>query len=225
MFAIRCKRLVWEQFKEMGRYWISSTEMPSVLHASHFMSRKKLFEKKLGRWKKPTRGNPAIQHGIANEGEALLEGKRFVEKKLGRDVEWRRPSLVLDPWSVLSCSPDQISEDFGLEVKCPWKRALPDRKEQILDDYLIQCFVCAHVCKLDKWYLFYWNTYTRESRCFLVRENKELWEKVKRHAQDFVEILKKEDEKEGNRAKGRKDRELWAGLREELLLGVERIPD
>lgn len=226
MFALRTKQgsKTWEAMREKLTRWISSTEGASLFHASHYTSRRALFQRKIGLKKKYVGKNPAIEHGKKFEEHALEKAKELLDLKFWEEsLDWRRPGIVLDPWSVFSCSPDQICQNFGLEVKCPWKRALPEKKEDILNDYLLQCFICCHVCKLPSWYLFYLEVTTGRHHLFHVRENRELWERLKRKGGEFVDLLEAGDLKEGLRSKRKSDGEEWEEVKKELLLGVSRV--
>ncbi len=227
MFSLRCKPAgkVWEAFKEMGNFWISSTEASALLFASHYGSRRALWDKKVRRTKRKFHNNPAILHGQKFEELALEKGKKLVEDYRSENIEWKRPSMVKDPWSVFSCSPDQLAKDFGLEVKAPWRRALPEKKEDILNDYLLQCFVCAHVCKVAFWYLYYVdvNVEPHAQVLFRVNSNNEIWEELKKKGEEFVDLLEAGDEKSGRRVKKKLDVEYWEHLKKQLLEGVSRV--
>lgn len=206
--------------KQIRSSYISSTELAAVFHCSHWGSRKKLYEKKLSKTFKQTPKSAAIHHGQAFEPLALKKAMEF----LGTDLDWRKAGIVIDPFSVISCSPDAISPSMGLEVKCPAIRTLPETKEEILDDYLLQCFACIHVCKSPVWYLFYLQVSDGASVCFKFEPDWMLWiHKIVPKAKEFVEIIDVRDDKEGMRRKKKTDTDLWLPIRQEILNKVTRV--
>jgi len=223
MFSIRVRQRskLWEMLKDRGVAYVSSTELASVFHASSYGSRRKLSEKKTKGIRKPFSFNPAQNHGETFEPLAIKKASDWLDEKLGKRHDWMRPGIIRDPWSVVTCSPDQICSDFGLEVKCPWKRKLPERKEDLINDNLLQCFACIHVTKFTHWYLWFYDSYTGNSVAYRVNQNQKLWkEVVAPAAASYLESL---DSQEAFRVKRKKDGEAWNELREALLQGVERV--
>ena len=224
MFSLRVtqRSKTWEMLKERGVGYISSTELAAVFHASAYGSRRKLtMQKTSGKRKKFS--NPAQEHGTRWEPVAVRAACKFLDETLGKSHDWMQPGIIRDPWSVVTCSPDQICSDFGLEVKCPWKRKLPETREEIINDNLLQCFACIHVTKLPHWYLFYYNAYTGASVAYRVQANRQLWEEhVAPAVARYLESVEVGDP-ESLRVKHKSDGVEWEGIRARILEGVDRV--
>jgi hypothetical protein len=222
MLSLRVKQRskLWEMLKEQGKMYISSTELAAVFHASAYGSRRKLYLQKTSNVTRKY-SNPAQQHGTTYEPLAIYNACHWLNYTLGKTHDWMQPGILRDPWSVVTCSPDQICSDFGLEVKCPWKRKLPETKFEIINDNLLQCFACIHVTKLPHWYLWYYNAYNQQSVCYRINSNQALWEGV--IAPAAAKYLQSLDSPEAIRVKRRSDGLAWEAIRGQLLQGVERV--
>lgn len=208
--------------KNLMNMYVSSTELASVFHASRYTSRKKLFavkcRREIQRYDPPS---VASLHGIKYEPCAINLAKQMLGPER---TDWMKPGIVIDPWSPVSCSPDQICESFGIEVKCPWKRKLPEKTEDIINDNLLQAFACIHVCKLDHWFLFYYDAYEENFRCFKVSPNQDLWEnRILPRVREFLSWVEVGNSRLGNQIKKKNDKVAWELLREQILQGVERV--
>lgn len=226
MLSLRVKQRskLWKMLKEQGKNYISSTELAAVFHASVYGSRKKLFHDKSNKRVKRFPSSLAQEHGNKWEPVAIKVACAQLDQALEKKHTWMQPGIIRDPWSVLGCSPDQICEDFGLEIKCPWKRKLPETKYDIIPDNLLQCFACIHISKLPHWYLWYFDAYTARSVVYHIEANQKLWdEEISPKARDFLELVEIGDLKEGLRVKRKEDKILWEALRMKLLEGVERV--
>src|SRR3954471_11893377 len=213
MLSLRVKQRskLWKSLKEKGNMYISSTELAPVFHASAYGSRRKLSLQKTGNTRKKSGNNPAQAHGTTYEPLAIQAACKYLDETLGKSHDWMHPGILRDPWSVVTCSPDQICSDFGLEVKCPWKRKLTETKHEIINDNLLQCFACIHITKMTHWYLWYYNAYNGQSVCYRMNSNRELWEGV--IAPAAAKYLKSLDSPEAFRVKRKSDGLAWEMIR------------
>lgn len=226
MFSLRVRQRskLWESMRaKRGRYCVTSTELAPMLHASHYGSRRQLWRKKTGQTPRKDHNNPCMEHGNTWEPTAIRKATQFLDNILYKQHTWMSPGTVVDPWSTIICSPDQVCEDFGLEVKCPFRRPMPLHKELIINDNLLQCFACIHVCKFTHWYLFFFDSHTGNSVCYRVDQNHDLWRIIVGLAASYSASLEVGDVVELSRQKGKQDGIIWDRLRASLLEGVHRV--
>lgn len=90
----------------------------------------------------------AMKRGILLESEVLKE----CEKKLG--IKFYKCGLLLDPrYPVLGASPDAISEEYVVEIKCPYKEKTVTHyvKDEIINiKYLSQIQMQMYFCNKSK---------------------------------------------------------------------------
>lgn len=203
MFLLRMsqKSYLWSEFKRNQMNRISSTEMSSVLHCNPRMSYKKLFLLKSKREKNfPVFSSSAvlpIEHGMLFE--PIARSKIF--EKMKSDWDLKLPGCVLDPSAPLCCSPDGVffhktfDKMLGLEIKCPFlPRNMPVTKHDIKTCYLIQCFVCLHVCRADGWMLVFYDAESNRLESFEISPDSSLWKEVfLSESSRFVDLLADND--------------------------------
>lgn len=65
---------------------------------------------------------------------------------------------------------------FGLEVKVPFSRGIPQKPEDIDTSYIIQCFSCLHITGADCWYLYFYDPKDESrGRLYQVHPNPRIW--------------------------------------------------
>lgn len=155
---------IWNKFKVISRR-ISSTEMSSVVDCHPRTTRERLWKEKLGKIARKDVSHLApVKHGRVTEPIA----REWIAWEMGDEWDLKVPQMFLDPDIPVCCSPDGMFYHKtkklikGLEIKCPFNgRNMPRTKEDIHLEYLIQCFVCLHVCRADSWLLIFFFEDTR----------------------------------------------------------------
>lgn len=233
MLSIRAKQngFFWQCIKnislEKKKYLISSTEMSALFHSNKRKSKRRLFNEKTKRIKRPNIENAAVKHGRMFEDPA----RRIVQKLMGKDFELLQPGCIVDPSEPICCSPDGIFNSLisdlmiGLEAKCPFlPKNFVTEKEDIPIEYLIQCFTCIHVTRADSWLLAFFEAQSEFLSVFEIFPNDELWEDlfvpetrlfVQHMAQDNTsqaEIPKKNED----------DKKIQELIRSKLLEGTKK---
>lgn len=169
MFMLRAKQggHLWNKFKVISRR-ISSTEMSSVVDCNPKTTRERLWKEKLGKIARRDVSKLApVVHGRVMEPIA----REWIAWEMRHEWDLKTPQMLLDPDIPVCCSPDGVFYHKknklvkGLEIKCPFiLKNMPQSKEAIHLEYLIQCFVCLHVCKADSWLLIFFFEDTRDQR-------------------------------------------------------------
>lgn len=234
-----------------GLYWskkrnntkrVAASDLAALLCMHSWKSRQKLFqEKKFPHTKRESAETPATLHGRFWEQYAL--GK--VASYLDDSWELLKPGSFLDWETPFSCSPDMMisREDpengvdilIGIETKCPYSKPIPRRKEDISDEYLLQCFSCLMTTCSDKWILVFYDTPTDSAVAYEIYPDSDLWSReILPRVKRFLEMVqgssdptwidpypKKKGGKKGQNShpmrKGNKEKEEAKRLRERLL--------
>lgn len=182
MFLIRAPQQgrIWGEFKKRT-IRVSATEMSCLFDANKYTSRQKLIKEKKGMVSRKNVDNMATRHGIDHEPIA----RDLLSEKLGEDWTMKLVGCVCDPDVLTCCSPDGMlyskSGDVvkGVELKCPFRvENIPDSKEGISLQYLIQSFVCLHVTRADAWLLVFFDCRTQRLSGFEISPDSCLWEEV-----------------------------------------------
>ena len=73
---------------------------------------------------------------------------------LSTDTEWQRIGLAKTDCERIGASPDALSLDSGVEIKCPApKKHIQNVIGDGLDEYMAQVQGCMWVCERDHWWL------------------------------------------------------------------------
>jgi len=75
---------------------------------------------------------------------------------------------------------------FGLEIKCPYSRSLPNSVAEVGADYAMQCFISLYVTGAELWYLFFWEKSSGCHRMFKVTRNDQMFERVRKEMMDSM---------------------------------------
>lgn len=163
MFSLRMDQnsLIWHALRSLNIRRVSSSELAPVFHMGKFKSKRQLFLDKKGKGKPSNFSSQATEHGRTWEQVPI---RMFMDEVFPEERwEYRQPGTVLDPHTPLCCSPDmmffhrKLNLVHGLEVKCPYSTALPLKKEDIINQYLFQCFACLMITGADSWFLCYYD--------------------------------------------------------------------
>lgn len=141
--------------------WVSASDVPSVLHANPFASRRALWAWKVGAKRRPEYTGPAVEHGKLGEVEAINAIKGQFP---GHEFYQPGTVIAVDPGVKLSCSPDLVQLDGegkfvgGWEVKTPWSRVIPERADDVYWEHVWQALANSLVfCGRGNW--LFWNLY------------------------------------------------------------------
>lgn len=178
MLRARQSSSLWKAFKETNRM-ISSTEMSAVVDSNSHTSRERLFQEKLGLLPRRDLSHvPAVKHGRRYEPIA----RDLIRERMGEDWDLKVPGVVISPDLPVCCSPDGIfyhrEKDIsvGLEIKCPFNpRNVPQKKEDIKVEYLIQAFVCMNVLCSDRYLLVFFDAESNTLTGYEMYPEENLW--------------------------------------------------
>lgn len=218
----------WSSFKCNNLKRVSSTEIAAVFTLHSHKSRNQLYSEKKGLRARPTFSCPATDHGKKHEDSAI---KAFLERAIV-PADWilKKPGVISE--NRISCSPDamfvhrEMDVLFGLEVKCPFSKPIPTRKEEIQPEYLFQCFTCLMLSQADRWFLAYYHAGSARLRVFEMRPDPALWnDTIVPRVERFLEQVRDGPDAPPFGRKNKEEKAEAEALRQKLLGLMEERRD
>lgn len=208
----------------MRKNWVTASESSAALHLNPYLSRRSLWQQKLGRIDRVNYEGPAIEWGKDGEEECIEMLRRQFPSS-----QFYQPGTVLsvDPEIRLSCSPDQVELDQnyqfrGWEIKTPFRRPIPLSPDQVYPEHRIQCLANA-LCFQGRgaelrWTLYYHDRLKPDydpKRRFEIESTRDGSESLAVLLSEFVDSLDSCDEGYGMQIKKKSEK------REEFLSQIK----
>ena len=231
----------WKNKRNHGRR-VAASDLAAVLCMHPWKTRQKLFkEKKHPKGRRENKETAATLHGRFWEQYAIAKVVSYLPEEGG--FRLLKPGSIIDWDSPIACSPDFMismedeEKDFliGAEMKCPYSRPIPKKKEEIDSTYLLQCFSSLMTTCSDKWILAFYDTPTDSATAYEIYPDCDLWnteilprvEQFLSQVQDSADPTwtgvppkekgKKKKERKNPMRKGKKEIEEGEKIRERLL--------
>jgi YqaJ-like viral recombinase domain len=205
---------LWRMFR-LSKMRISSSELASLLDVAHYKSKYSLIkEKSFSDFDRMANDSTsvAIRHGQMYEMMSIGRAKKILDPE--DSFVWKRVGSVIDRKAKVACSPDAVfwneKNFFGLEVKTPYSKKLPETVSQILPEHILQCLSSIHVVKAHSWFLFYFEVFTQKYKLFQIYGNSLLWDKIKQRVEtNLVDLQNPVYENKINRNRSKEARLIW----------------
>lgn len=174
---------------------ISASRLSAVFGVSSFLSKNKLYLlMKDGHLEETATFSPAMQHGKREErGSAEKFLSVYKDHYPSRCVEFRDevgtgfwqkdPRFCASPdrilgWFLLQLPPKPVHPLMreGVELKNPYRKAIPQKVESDMCAYVLQCILNMEIFCVPFWHLFYYKSSTGEYSWFRIHRNQEFFE-------------------------------------------------